>query len=219
MPSADQSPPDARADNRLITDIGQALKVMEDADRRSVFLRATREFISLISKQLPIWSAQEVRGLLRKRDPILVTDALSAALNCAPYKLSTKERSRIKGRARFRDLIEAHGGTYNTADVAKLLGIKADAVRKRAHTKSIVAFKAGKQWRYPAFQIKGHGLAEGVQEVLDILKRMNGLSHATFLLTPEPDLGGITRLEALADPELKRFVLRAASHMGIQGPL
>ncbi len=100
-----------------------------------------------------------------------------------------------------------------------LLGIKADAVRKRAHAKSIVAFKVGEQWHCPTFQLKGHGLAEGVREVLDILKRMNGLSHSTFLLTPEPDFGGITRLEALADPDLKPLVLRATSHMGIQGPL
>lgn len=219
MSSADQSPSDASAKHQLITDISQVLKDVDGADHRAVFLRATREFVSLLSDQLSIWSVQDARGLLRKRDPILMKDALSAALSCVPIKLSAKERSRQKGYARFKELIEAHGGTSNTVEVAKLLGTTADAVRKRAQAKSIIAFKIGEQWRYPIFQFKGHGLAEGVREVLEILKRMNGHSHATFLLTHEPDLGGITRLDALADPDLKPLVLRAASHIGIQGPL
>lgn len=219
MPSADQSPHDTRADNPLSSVISQALKDVDGADRRAVFLRATREFVALLSEQLSIWSGQDARGLLRKSDTRLVVDALSAALSCAPIKLSARERSRQEGHARFKELIETHGGTFTTEEVAEVLGIKADAVRKRAQAKSMVAFKIGNQWCYPVFQFKGHGLAVGVREVLDILKRMDGFSHATFLLAPEPDFGGITRLEALADPELKPLVLRAASHMGIEGPL
>lgn len=139
-------------------------------------------------------------------------DALFAALSCVPIKLSAKERSRLKGHARFKGLIEAHGGTFTTEKVAKLMGIKADAVRKRANAKSIVAFKVGNQWFYPTFQFKEHGLVEGVREVLDILKRMNGHSHATFLLTPETDFDDITRLDALADPDLNARVARRIAH-------
>lgn len=199
--------------------IDQTLARVTDADQRALLERATGEFVSLVHQHVTTLGRREAHRLLRERDPQLVVDILVKALSNTFVAPNARERSRMKARARFRTLLEANGGTLSAEQVADILDITVDAVRKRAQAGTLIALKSGEQWQYPAFQFTDSGLVEGVREVLTILGDVGGLPQCRFLLTVDPDLDGRRRIDALQDPALKPYVLRSAEQLGEQGPL
>lgn len=214
--NSDESP---SGDTGLGAVIDRAFARVNDVDKQALLARATGEFVCLIQQRLATLGRREAHRLLRERDSQLVVDILVDALGNTPVALSARERSRMKARGRFRALLEENGGTLAAEQVADILGITIDAVRKRAQAGTLIALKSGEQWQYPAFQFTDSGLVEGLRDVLAILGDVGGLPQCRFLLTVDPDLGGQRRVDALRDPAFNPFVLRAAEQLGEQGAL
>jgi hypothetical protein len=83
--------------------------------------------------------------------------------------------------------------TYSTAEVATLLGISAEAVRKRRLADKLLAVPVASDWRFPAWQFASpssssrHGTIPGLERVLAALPMQNPWARLDLLTAP---LGG-----------------------------
>lgn len=66
-----------------------------------------------------------------------------------------------------RDLLERAGGTYDTSEVAELLGISPEGVRKRIQRGALLAYKSpAGEYRLPRAQFSVEGVVPGLERVL-----------------------------------------------------
>lgn len=69
-----------------------------------------------------------------------------------------------------RDLLQRAGGTYGTAEVADLLGLSREAVRKRIERGRLLSYKAPSgEHRLPRAQFSESGTMEGLETVLEAM--------------------------------------------------
>lgn len=130
----------------------------------------------------------------------------------------SRARSREIAKARYKSLLEENGGVLTEAEAATRLGSSLAEIRQRAIAGTVIAIPSEDgQFSYPAYQFSEQGLIDGVDEVLSRLSTNGHLPRTRFLLTHDADLGGLTRLEALADESLRPLVFRSADQFGEQG--
>ncbi len=97
------------------------------------------------------------------------------------------------------------GPFYSTAGVARVLGgISRQAVEERRRRRTILALRtADDVWVYPAFQLDDRNrVVRGLADVLARFRPANTDDEwmvAAFVAAPQPDLGGRTIPEHLAD--------------------
>lgn len=66
-----------------------------------------------------------------------------------------------------RDILERAGGTYDTGEVAELLGVTADEVRRRLREGRLLAYESPfGEYRFPRAQFTATGILSGIEEVL-----------------------------------------------------
>lgn len=128
---------------------------------------------------------------------------------------SKKDLLRLRGQLAFREQLEAAGGTYSTQQVADLLGIKSDAVRKRKAKGQLIAIASGEHTVYPTFQFDRSGVVRHLPELLEILKADSPVDAVQFFLTPDSDLGD-TPINALKRGQNVELVFRLAKQFGRQ---
>ena len=129
---------------------------------------------------------------------------------------TAQERVLLRGRLRWHRILDQTGGLLDSTQVAQRLGISQEAVRRRARHGSLIAFKQGGCWRYPAIQFIGAGVLPGLPKVIEALDA-SPVRQVTFLLTVDDD--GETPAEALAtgDPCRIERVLTLAEEDGEHG--
>ena len=113
--------------------------------------------------------------------------------------------------------VEALGAFYDTDAVRRLLGrdgrpVSRQAVHKR---KGLLVLTTGSgRVVYPALQFRGRTVAPGLARVLEALPedRVSRWTVASWLVSPEADLGGEAPIEVLfdADPAGVEAVVRIA---------
>ena len=173
----------------------------------ALFTRATTAFM----RELLAMAAPQARApqLLARDDKALLAELMIQILQADP--LSSKEaRLRLQGQLAFRRLLGESGGAYTASDVAQLLGLTPDAVRKRARKGKLLAVPQGEHSVYPAFQFSaaGNGVVPGLVEILALLDTESAAAKLRFFLTPDADLDG-TPIAALHSGEEQRHVLVA----------
>jgi hypothetical protein len=102
--------------------------------------------------------------------------------------------------------VEALGAFYDTDAIRRLLGrdsgpVSRQAVHKR---KGLLALTTGSgRTVYPAFQFRGRTLAPGLDRVLEALPedRVSRWTVASWLVSPEADLGGEAPIDVLLDSD------------------
>ena len=109
------------------------------------------------------------------------------------------------------------GPAYTRDAVADLLGTTAQAVARRQGLLELE--QSNGHIVYPVFQFKGRTLLAGVAVVVSILGDVvqTPWTTASFLTSPQTDLGGRTPIEALRDSDIDDVVLiahRAANALG-----
>ena len=108
-------------------------------DAAAVFDRATTAFMrALLSLRDELSAAGRDRRLLAQDDKTLLAELLIQALRADPL-VSKELRLRLRGQLALRSLLEQSGGALTAAEVAELLGITEDAVRKRARRGKLLA--------------------------------------------------------------------------------
>ena len=183
----------------------------------ALFARATTAFMRellAMAKPLTAWSCDP--QLLAQDDKTLLAELMIQALQADP--LTSKEaRLRLQGQLAFRRLLEESGGAYTAADVADLLGVTQDAVRKRARKGKLLAVPRGEHTIYPVFQFNstGNGVVEGLGAIHSLQDTESAPAKVRFLLTPDADLGE-TPIGALqsGDEERRELVAHKARQFG-----
>ena len=157
------------------------------------------------------------RVLLAQDDKTLLAELMIQALEADP--LAPKAlRLRLRGQAALNRLLEESGGVLGAGEVARLLGITQDAVRKRAKRGTLLALGRGGRQVYPAFQLdpETRGLVPGVAEVLPQLATDSAVAKLRFFLTRAGDLDAAPiDLLRRGDAESRALVERKARQFGV----
>lgn len=111
---------------------------------------------------------------------------------------------------RFETLAAA-GGALSSTQVAQWLAVSRQAVEKRRRAHTLLAVRAGSDWRYPRCQFdeaEGDVIA-GLPKLLGAFAETGPWIALDFLLSPDEALGGETPLQALRregfSPALERL--------------
>jgi hypothetical protein len=118
---------------------------------------------------------------------------------------------------------EQLGAFYDTGAVRSLLGREGKPVTRQAvnKRKGLLALRTGSgQVVYPAFQFRGGKLVRGLDQVLIELpeRLLSRWTLASWLVTPEPDLGGERPIDVLfdEDPGAVDEVVRVAQAWAVE---
>jgi hypothetical protein len=185
----------------------------------ALFNRATTAFMrELLTMVRPLDVQARDTELLARDDKALLAELMIQALQADP--LSSKAlRLRLQGQLALRRMLEQAGGAYTASEVADLLGITGDAVRKRARKGRLLAIPRGGHSLYPAFQfdVSVSTVVPGFEAILALLDTDSAAAKLRFFLTADSDLDG-TPLAALlsGDEGLRDRVARSARQFGHQ---
>lgn len=182
-------------------------------DAAAVFDRATTAFMrALLSLRDELSAAGRDRRLLAQDDKTLLAELLIQALQADPL-VSKDLRLRVRGQLALQSLLEGSGGALTAAEVAELLGITEDAVRKRARRGKLLALPRGGHSLYPAvqFDLDRRCPVPGLDAVLALLDTESAPAKLRFFLLPDEDLGAAP-IEILrqSDPQALGLVERKA---------
>jgi hypothetical protein len=105
------------------------------------------------------------------------TATLVAHLPAASPRLAAgdPEAAAVARAAQVKQSLLESVATYSTLEVADLLGISSEAIRKRRLAGKLLALPFAGDWRFPAWQFtspasgKGHGTLVGLEQVLAAL--------------------------------------------------
>lgn len=213
-------PDAALGDRHLERAVNQALASLEaEPDAAAVFDRATTAFMrELLGLRGALRAVGRDRQLLAQDDETLLAGLLIQALRADPL-VPKAMHLRLQGELALRRLPDASGGAFTASEVAKLLGITPDAVRKRAARGKLLALPQGERTLYSAFQFdaEGHRLVPGLAGILPLLDTESAPAKLRFFLTPDADLGG-TPIDTLRGGYSARRALleRKARQFGMQ---
>ena len=181
----------------------------------ALFARATTAFMRELLDMGPALARQAAApDVIGHDDKTLLAELMIQALRHDP--LSSKEtRLRLQGQLAFRRMLEQSGGPYSAAEVAALLNVTEDAVRKRTRKGKLLAVPQGQHSIYPAFQFDGGTVVPGLDAILALLETDSAPAKIRFFLSEDCDLQG-TPLAALraGDPDQQALVRRKAGQFG-----
>ncbi len=181
----------------------------------ALFARATTAFMRELLDMAPSLARQATApDAIGHDDKTLLAELMIQALRHDP--LSSKEtRLRLQGQLAFRRMLEQSGGAYTAAEVAALLNMTEDAVRKRTRKGKLLAVPQGQHSSYPAFQFDDGKVVPGLEAILALLETDSAPAKVRFFLSEDRDLQG-TPLAALrsADPDQHALVRRKAGQFG-----
>lgn len=129
---------------------------------------------------------------------------------------SKKYQMLLEGARRFTALIDEAGGTYKPKEVADLLGITEQAVRKRTGEGRLLALDHGKHSIYPVWQFSGSTVVAGFEALLKALGDLSAVSKVTFFLAGDEALG-MARIDYLREHGPDPRLTAQAERMGRQG--
>lgn len=126
-------------------------------------------------------------------------------------------RAFVHGIEARTKLIEQNGGVFKTEQVAKYLGITAQAVNRRRASLQLLGLTFRKRGHvFPAWQFDERGTIAGLQEVLLVLSEHDEWMQNIFFVSPNTRLGGRRPLDLLRDKKIPE-VIDAAKDFGQHG--
>ncbi len=130
----------------------------------------------------------------------------------APLSLDRLSRMRLKGADRFRTLIESAGGAYTADQMAEVLGISVDAVKKRGQRGQLLAIKQGRDLRFPVFQLNSskNEPLRGFDSILSFLWDMDPSQICLFFLQTSD---GITAIDLLREGNVESVLALARAYL------
>jgi hypothetical protein len=184
----------------------------------------------------PLWRALMIRSIKGVMGFLALSEESAINATAAPTDMATLFRAVsssellddlrsfeplapafFRGVEASRRLLDEHGGTLTSDEVAGTLGITRQAVEKRRRAGSLLALTTGRHgYRYPVWQFDKSGVVPGLGDVLQALASHDEWMQAAFFLGKNPRLNDRTPIDLLKAGELKR-VLNAAEVYGEHG--
>lgn len=189
------------------------LLLVEDPAQR-ILLRRLLDEVPLLVAGLDAADIVEASGARDGRTMLAV--ALRRALVKAGPAADPLEAATLGGAELLAELLEQEGGTWDTAQVMRHLGITRQAIhqRERLHRLLSVPARNGRR-RYPAWQFAAAGVLPGFPAVSAALVALgvDDSGRILFFLSDQDDMRGRRPLDALRAGD-EAGVLRAARRFG-----
>ncbi|MGI9090523.1 MAG: hypothetical protein ACR2GG_05385 [Gemmatimonadaceae bacterium] len=133
-----------------------------------------------------------------------VAELMSNLPEASPRLAATDPEAAAVARAATvkRDLLESIP-SYSTNEVAAILSMSAEGVRKRRTLKKLLAVPYAGDWRFPAWQFVNAGCGEGgstlpgLEAVLAALPIQNPWIRLDLMMAQDPGSGGLSAADLL----------------------
>lgn len=102
--------------------------------------------------------------------------------------------------------------TYSTAEVASLLGVSAEAIRKQRVAGKLLAFEYASDWRFPGWQFTPSGPLPGLRRVLEAMPVENPWVRLELVTAPLPEHGGQSVADLLRSGDVDTAVAVVAAY-------
>lgn len=195
---------------------GNSADHLTEPSVRAIFLRRMRAWTRDLARAAP---ASVLADALARPS---ARGAMMHVLNEVNPSAEETEATRLRERAVQRALAVREqlrreaGGFYDTAWVARHLGVRRQSVDKRRKEGSLLALESVQGFEFPACQFTADGTVAGLKEVLNALGIGNFWETLAGLVTPAPALDGRSVLQALeaarTDDERRRIIAIARSY-------
>jgi hypothetical protein len=151
----------------------------------------------------PLQQASHDPATLALDDLSLLSELVIQALQREKQPLQREHLLRLRGEQALAQLLEQHGGCLRPLDVANLLSLKDDSIRRRRERKRLLAVPRGKHTLYPVFQfdLENRRVWPALESLLPLLDTDSGAAQLRFLLSPDAELGGNYPAELLCRQE------------------
>lgn len=114
-------------------------------------------------------------------------------------------------------LLERAGGCSDVKDIAAILGIGEEAVRRRLRERKLIGFKSGRNYQIPNIQFRSGAPLPGLAQVLQAMTVESPWMRLHWLMTPEPRLGNRVPADVLRLGKDLGTVVAAAKQYAEQG--
>ena len=173
--------------------------------RQQLYERVRRILDRLPDSELEDLPSLDDLGLLGEMENRLAAQAASE---------SALGRALLRGR-RARTRLMRTTEMLPIEQVANLLEIQPDSVRKRIQRSGLLAVKQGQSILLPTFQFRDNRVVDGMSECLTALENVGEWTQLDWFMMPHPDLAEKAPAECLANsPEQ---VIAAAERFGRHG--
>jgi hypothetical protein len=151
----------------------------------------------------PLQQASHDPATLALDDLSLLSELVIQAWRREDRPLQREQLLRLRGERALAQLLESHGGCIKPGEVAELLSLKDDAIRRRRERKRLLALPRGKHTLYPIlqFDLEKRQVWPALETMLPLLDTDSGAAQLRFLLSPDVDLDGRCPAELLCRPE------------------
>ena len=167
--------------------------LLDDPAATALLLRVSQLMAQKLARPGgPLQQASHDPATLALDDLGLLSELVIQAWRGEEQPLNREWMLRLRGERALAQLLMSRGGTLRAAEVAELLGVGEDTVRKRRERKLLLGVKRGKHTLYPVFQFdqRNRRVWPGVEQVLPLLDIASGSAHLRFLLSPDAELEG-----------------------------
>lgn len=190
---------------RRIKECNTVYSVQGGRDRQQLYERVRRILDRLPDAELEDLPSLDDLGLLGEIESRLAGQAASDSALGRALTRGRKARIRLMRTSKMLPIDQ----------VARLLEIQPDSVRKRIQRGGLLAVKQGPSLLLPAFQFGDNGVLDGISECLIALESVGDWTRLDWFMKPHPDLDDRAPAELLAaDPQQ---VVAAAERFGRQG--
>jgi len=160
---------------------------------RDVITRSFKSFIHAIAPIAPRLTG--IKGIQTAEGAELVALITEEALKRDPIH-SKRTLLKLQGHTAFHHQLHLSGGAYSTSQVADLLKISAEAVRKRVSRGKLLAIQLGDGHGFPVWQFDDGSVVQHFDEILGLLKNTRPVGAVQFFIT-ENEVLGKTPIDAL----------------------
>lgn len=185
--------------------------------RRALYRRALRQIRASVSSA----TAEQLMAAVEAETPAgTIATLISAVPAGAATAADAWAEELLRGAAVKQELIAEAGGTYSTGEVARLLGITAQAVQQRRARGRLLAVPLGNgEWGFPACQFTASGVVAALPSILGGFGSADPWVRLSILLSREPALGGERLIDLLAQGRHVDEIARITGSYGEQGPV
>ena len=185
------------ASDPLYASVATLVERTKEPLRRAILTRFLRAAVGAIGQAAPTTLAKAAGA---DSDLLAVVTTLEAVLP-DPAKASDDDviaAAQLRGVEARQRVLEAEGGTLSAEQLGHRLHLTRQAIDLRRRNHRLIALPVGRHgFRYPVWQLGPNGVWPWIPSAIDALSPHDPWQQVFFLLSPHPDLGGQTPLDAL----------------------
>ena len=147
-------------------------------------------------------------------------------LNDTPELTNDKKRlnNRVRSKIKFFENIKNNGGLFNSAEVAKILGVSKVTVKKKKDTNKLLALNLDGEFVYPVFQFSSDeknsekGVLKGMLEILSSIATFSEVMKYGFFVQKRKSYTVFEMLKSGINDDDLKSVIRISKTFGKQDP-